>query len=848
MRYRVYVPVWPDKGHVDMTLSPQMHSRSKIKNLPFAGLVVAVALSLAMLVQLAVQVVDTLDALRTTNLDSIHWTVTQLEIEQAALTDAATEAEDHPSPKTFETLRLRYDVLYSRLSLILESPLYRQMIIEAGTFDDVMGLFEAIKEFEHIVDDSDLVLGQSLDRLAPFLVGARPLMRDISNRTNQRYAVVTGLARERLYLLLRQLGMVTVTLFGTMTALGFLLRRQLIETQKTSARLEALIQTAPEPVIVTDRSGQITLSNKAARLLFNGNDDGLGGARIGDWVGTAADGAPFVPHLFGQRAHAIDVQASGADGVVRPMQLSIGQSRTGHDVAHVIFLHDMTDTVAAQAELTRSRDLALAGEKAKSEFLAVMSHEMRTPLNGILGAAELLPDTKTKKEKDALVGVIETSGKALLRHVNDVLDISQMETGDFALCDAPTDIDLLLQSLGKVFAATKPTQEGRVTIAAPNPPLGWFVTDAQRLSQALGNLLELACGVTQAGKITLTAQEQTSTGNGQYRVTFIVQSTGAVTDPGFVERVNAASLQLRQDWDRSTISVAITQRIVEAMGGTFTAAETAEGGASFAISLPLMQIKAVTSAKPETFDFATSQVLVVDDNDINRFIMRSMLEREGAVVVEAENGQQAVEATQEHDFDLILMDINMPVMDGVEATKAIRRGQTANSGTRIIAVTAHVFDNEIAQYREAGLDHVMAKPISSEMLRTIIASAPLARIVRDDQPSLAPVDHAHLDAMQRSLGQSVFQAMLQRYIEDTNRLLSQLSNLTSEVAEHSTQAKRLAELSAAYGIPTMQLHFKDIEAQIETGLGSAEKPFGQTVFEGWANVEKQLLQYVSPNV
>jgi signal transduction histidine kinase/CheY-like chemotaxis protein len=378
------------------------------------------------------------------------------------------------------------------------------------------------------------------------------------------------------------------------------------------------------------------------------------------------------------------------------------------------------DAMGALArDLARAEQEARSSSRAKSEFLAVMSHEIRTPLNGVLGVAALMERELTQEDLRPHVRTILDSGQSLLRLLTDALDMSRAESGLMTFEPAPVRLEGLGHDL---LALWSPRAEEKalalsVTCSVGDAPC--VVADEMRLKQLLNNLIGNAIKFTPSGRVAVLIESRPDGDRAQVSVT--VEDSG----PGIDEDARAAVFEpfntgrAGRAGAGAGLGLAICRQIVERMDSRIAVDRSPDGGARFrfALSLPLAEAESAGIARmaPPT-PHETLHVLIVDDNPTNRFVAGKVLELFGCTSESVENGLAALERVQSAAFDLVLMDIKMPVMDGVEATRAIRALTGPAARTPILALTANADPRDEADYLAAGMDGVAQKPIQPDVL------------------------------------------------------------------------------------------------------------------------------------
>jgi len=374
---------------------------------------------------------------------------------------------------------------------------------------------------------------------------------------------------------------------------------------------------------------------------------------------------------------------------------------------------------AALAEATRERAAALRASAAKSAFLAKMSHELRTPLNGVLGSAAALKGTPLTESGAESLAAIEACGQSLLALVSDAIDITSIETGGLSLSEAPADLRDVIQAVVTRHRPPASAKGLALSLDLSEVQEPFVSLDSARLGQALAHLVSNAVKFTDTGAILVRARAR----DGQAVVE--VSDTGCGLSQEEQERIfrpfEQADNSTTRRFGGAGLGLALAAGIAKAMGGSLTVRSERGKGATFSFSFraPPAQPpqRADTSAPPLGTGPA---ILLVEDNEINRKVVRAFLRPLNAEVVEAENGAAALARLSERAFDLVLMDLHMPVMDGLSATRAIRAARAPYAKTPIVALTAAVSEEDRRASFAAGVDDFLGKPVGSEMLAATV--------------------------------------------------------------------------------------------------------------------------------
>lgn len=390
-------------------------------------------------------------------------------------------------------------------------------------------------------------------------------------------------------------------------------------------------------------------------------------------------------------------------------------------------------TATATATYARETQAALA---AKERFLAVMSHEIRTPLNGVLGVAEIVRRKSRQPDLAPFVDTILDSGRTLLRLLNDALDLSRAEASGLELQEEPLAAASLLEDVGSLWSAQAELKGLSFQAAYDGPQDLWLLADRDRLRQVLNNLVGNALKFTERGgvEVRLSAVLEGDCA----RLRGCVDDTGPGVPAARREEIFAPFSQTEAgaQLGGAGLGLAVCRQIVERMNGAISAEASPAGGARFVFEAPLYHVPAPGAADgPAPAAEAAGgalHVLIVDDNATNRLVAATLCEMFGCSCEAVGDGLAAVEAAASGRFDLVLMDIKMPGVDGIEATRRIRSGSGRASQLPIIAVTANADPSDAAFYRASGMNGVVEKPLKPERLLAAMSAVMELEAVGDE--------------------------------------------------------------------------------------------------------------------
>jgi signal transduction histidine kinase/CheY-like chemotaxis protein len=385
--------------------------------------------------------------------------------------------------------------------------------------------------------------------------------------------------------------------------------------------------------------------------------------------------------------------------------------------SHDRALHETMD------ELVEARDAAEAANVLKSHFLANMSHEIRTPLNGVLAMAQIMAMGEMAPKQRERLGVIRQSGEALLTVLNDILDLSKIEAGRLELEDADFDTEDLGRKLEAAHQPAAIAKGLSFSVELTPSARGVRRGDTARLQQILNNLLANALKFTHSGEVRMLIDGEGQDGGAGLKVSVTDTGIGVPSDklPLLFQKFSQVDSSTTRQFGGTGLGLAICRELAQLMGGNVWAESIQGVGSTFFVSVPLRRVSATTQAQaagqgpphPTAAEMSALRILAAEDNATNQLVLKTVISTFGLDVDIVPDGQKAVEAWAAGGYDLILMDIQMPVMDGIAATREIRAAEarTGRRRTPIIALSANAMVHQVKEYLNAGMDMHVAKPI-----------------------------------------------------------------------------------------------------------------------------------------
>ena len=761
-----------------------------------------IAALIGLLVLLGVNLQRELRFLSTDNSDDMTWTFLQAESEIANLGRTLAEQRLEPTPQS-ALIRLRTDIAISRINLVTEGRFPRIMEGSPESLGALAQLRDLRTELASVLDANPKIEQSHIVELMDVVNRIHPLTRRISVLGNAHATDIEGTQRQDFSNNLAITGGIALSVLLGMAGLLILLGRLLeraserdVELSATTERLSSTVAAALDGIVVADADWRIVEYNQAAREVFGWRRDEVIGAPMEETFiplhirnganGNGSSNMPYgVHHIVDKGRH--EILAMRKSGETFPMEISVAEAGQPGDRLFISYLRDISQRKITEKELIDARDSAEKADKAKSQFLSVMSHEMRTPLNGLLGVLDLLRTTRLSKRQERHIDVAAASGELLLEHVNEALDITRIESGALSITE---QVFCVRETLERVVDVLEPLAQEKslsLTFECDEDLKLKFIGDSGRISQIITNLVGNAIKFTEKGGIIVKVSG--IHGVTHSLITIAVEDTGPGVPSEFQEKIFEHSFVLNPAEGRQSrsdgLGLSISRRSARLMGGELTVQSNKEEGSVFTLTIPLNRSSDFfADADLETQELPASvfkkdkKILVVEDNAVNRMVLQEMLIAMGHNVVEAKTGAECVDLASKDKFDLIIMDLSMPELNGLDATRELRANGGPNAGTFILGLTAHGADEYKSYAEDAGMDAFETKPIRLDTLSRFLSNVPSesARLKKYDA-TLGPehtLDTEVATELLGLLGKDRYNKAVQTFFRDADTAITDL--------------------------------------------------------------------------
>lgn len=649
----------------------------------------------------------------------------------------------------------------------------------------------------------------------------------------------------------------------------FLERIEALEALRDSEhKMRRMIDTSIDGVISIDGEGRIVDWNPQAELVFGWSRDEAAGQDLAQMI-IPAD------HREGHRRgmaryhetgsgpvlrQRLEMEAVHRDGRVFPIELSIAalrpwQTAAPDDARGALatprragamfsgFVRDISERRRTETALRLARDQAETTARARADFLATMSHEIRTPLNGVIGMLRLALKTSLSESQHEQLNIARQSADLLLSVANDVLDLSRIEAGRLTTEQTPFDLRALIEDVVQMLRL-QVAPGVKLSVAYEGPePIGVVLGDPLRLSQILLNVVGNAVKFTRRGHVLLRVQVPVAGAEGSVPWRFVVEDTGI----GIPEDKQSVIFDAFTQADRSTtrqfggtgLGLPIAARLARLMDGTLQLLRSSEDGSVFELTLPLPPAEPASAADAPASPSrrVCGRVLVVDDNHVNRTIAEAMLGLAGCTVELAEHGREAVKRIQEAPYDLVLMDCQMPEMDGYEATKLVRQMEGSRALLPIVAMTVSALPEDRARCLAAGMNDHISKPLLEEpLMDALVKWLPLDHGARADAEAAAlddggALDLDHVRRLRKAMKGGAWQETMARFIADSELNMADIASAVDGGVAPTIKelAHALRGTSSMIGAARLARECAALERAAEQGQAADYEPLANQV-------------------
>ena len=431
----------------------------------------------------------------------------------------------------------------------------------------------------------------------------------------------------------------------------------------------------------------------------------------------------YIQKVLDGEAQVFDWQHLNAKGEIVDIEISLGFIPNGDESFVICLWRDISERIEILNHLKEAKEKADNASKLKSRFLANMSHEIRTPMNGILGFVDILAKDEKDERKKELYSHIKASGKSLLAIINDILDISKIESGKLHIVSAEFSASELFDSVAHLYKQLCEDKDIALLYERPSDFPEHFNGDDVRIKQVIINFLSNALKFTKKGGEIRYSVHYT---DGQ--LTCSIKDSGTGIREENLEKIfndfEQEDISTTRKYGGTGLGLSISSKLVSLMGGKIDVSSEFGVGSTFSFTIPLEVIDSTPEEEPqESHSEATlfhAHALIVEDNKTNQLLLSMLLEDFGVTYEIAEDGLMSLKAVEESRFDIIFMDENMPNMNGIEATKQIRSGSSENRDIPIIAVTANALSGDREKFLEAGMSEYLSKPYDDEDLKRVL--------------------------------------------------------------------------------------------------------------------------------
>lgn len=825
---------------------------------------------------IAVELGDKIGELREVPRDNIQWNTAQLEVDFLKLRTALNAAAE--DPEQLEAFRKQYDIFYSRVKVLEGATLTLSMEANPELRADRHILDHFLMLSVPLIDSPDDVLMAALPDIDAMLEDISTAPRNFALGTVQVMADLSDAQRLEIIELLRKLAIVTISVFGALILTLAGMTYQRLELSRRAEAIahagrmrESTLRASLDAIVVIDEQGRISDFNGSAEKVFGYSRDEIIGQKLSDTIVPPAfrdaHAKGFANYTVPAKSGIVDqgrleLIALHKDGHEFPIELSISETAGPDGPNFVSYIRDITEEKLAKAELQQARDDALTAFQEKSHFFAVMSHEMRTPLNGIMSALDLIRDDPMTPNQQRYVAIAESSSQVLLGHIDDVLLIERLDSGEQTGQAGPCrPVELVEAAVDRMLPVA--AQQNTQLATEHFGPDDAVICKSRALEQVIMNLLSNAIKFTASGKVTISTHAR-EVENDAIALVIAVVDTGIGISAEDQARIFDDFVTVDSPYERTAtgtgLGLGIVRRLVRQMDGDVTCESTPNEGTTFRVTVTLPRatqgdLPAVTQKESRATSTSTHvlDVLVVEDNPINAEVLEAMLRREGHEVTLATDGFEGVHMASRAHFDLILMDVSMPNMNGIKATQEIRASRGLSKNSPIYAVTAHAMPKEVDEFLAAGMAGCLLKPIRPDALRNLLTE--VAQDLQgedaddpvDDSADIGDADQTLIDMetlleISTLLGQDRFDTKLDTFTDEAVSAMAEIDAAieAEDLSAMQSHAHKLAGSCGVFGIVALHRDLQSVEALCKADKKKAAIEMAASLGDTWNSTRRAI--------
>jgi len=817
----------------------------------------AFVFGIVVLTFLVVEVLAQIEEIRSASEDNVEWNINQLEIETLKLQLAVGDYLAAGSENT-DDLKLRFDIYYSRIGIISGGHM-ADLIVRNGYVENLAKIRAFAEETAVIIDGPTEQLVQFLPDLAGQLPEQRKAARVISLGLLSNMAVKTDSQRAKLGYLLGATAITTVLMFIVLGAsLAVIIRlyfqsiARKLEVDFTVARLDATINATKDAVLVLGHDNCILEAGGAFETLFKDRKTKVRGKPLQSILvdrgmkNIVLNQTSETTQAISEKRRTATLKGIGRrqDGTRFPVEYSFQSVIVNQTNCIVMFITDVAEQVQDKSNLVEARNKAQAAAQEKSRFIGIISHEMRTPLNGVLGSLEVIEAEKLSNKQIRFLGVAKRSSTRLLGLVEKVLSVSQLESRKTILKPTTFCVNKFLEKLKDDYQFEAANSKNKMEISTSNTTNLQVFGDTEILGHIVGNLLSNALKFTDQGSIKISANiEESSRQPGALFLVISVKDNGCGISSENLDKIFEDFVSIPGVGGKTIsgtgLGLGIAQRLADFAGGWIDVESTLNLGSVFTLHFPVgsrrftcLDTEEISaSSGHEQPENAPLNILVAEDDEISRTIFEEQIRTLGHTPQMVVDGVQCVQSAVKTCFDAILMDFSMPNMDGLEAARRIR-ASGASKNTPIIGISANRTDDIRTKTRDSGINFLLSKPVSKNALQEALLT--ISELAGSDgtEPIL---DKTVIADVLDVLGVEKSRQQARQFIATTDQFFAELDRYdwSDSATEFATSSHKTAGRAALMGARKLAEVLSELE---DRAVGNAELPVSE--------VEIQKAQYL----